>query len=326
MHETLGAENVIHQSRRTFLATAAGLSVHACSQQETEEAETEAQALEAPMKLSLSVRVAESFSDKRNSELTLDELIALAKEFGYEALCMRASQLGTHTPPEQVAEARQKIDAAGLTVSMVTGDFAVPSNNEEGPMLLRNITPYLDLAEALGSSLIRVCMKKDEDIEFAQASADEAAERQIRLAHQSHCASLFETVEGSLRVLEAVGRPNFGIIYEPANWFIAGEDYGIDAIRKMEPYLFNFYIQNHRLTPDGVTNVTTWKKGPVPVDHIGVWETGGIDVEGVFDAMHEVGYEGYITVHQAFGDVMPVEEAVRKSYEHLHPLAAARTA
>ena len=316
---------MMHGSRRSFLATAAGLSFYGCSQPEAEESAAEPAAVEAPMKLSLSVRVAESFSDKRNSEMTMDELIAMATSFGYQALCMRASQLGTHSPAEQVAEAREKIDAAGLKVSMVTGDFAVPSNNEEGPMLLRNITPYLDLADALGSSLIRVCMKKDEDIEFAQKSADEAAERGIRLAHQSHCASLFETVDGSLRVLEAINRPNFGIIYEPANWFIAGEDYGIDSIRKMKPYLFNFYIQNHRLTPDGVTDITTWKKGPVPVDHIGVWEEGGVDVAAVFDAMHEVGYEGYLTVHQAFGDVMPVEEAVRKSFEHLEPLTMART-
>ena len=315
----------MHGSRRSFLATAAGLSLYGCSQPETEETVAEPEAAEPPMKLSLSVRVAESFSDKRNSEMTMDELIAMATKFGYQALCMRASQLGTHSPAEQVAEAREKINAAGLKVSMVTGDFAVPSNNEEGPMLLRNITPYLDLADALGSSLIRVCMKKDEDIEFAQKSADEAVERGIRLAHQSHCASLFETVEESLRVLEAIDRPNFGIIYEPANWFIAGEDYGIDSIRKMKPYLFNFYIQNHRLTPDGVTDITTWKKGPVPVDHIGVWEEGGVDVAAVFDAMHEVGYEGYLTVHQAFGDVMPVEEAVRKSFEHLEPLTMART-
>ena len=310
------------QSRRTFLAATAGIAATRCSPPES--GETEPAAMDAAMKLSLSVRVAESFSDKRNSTMNIDELIAMAKRHGYEALCMRASQLGTHTPAEQIAEARAKIDAAGLKVSMVTGDFAVPSNNEEGPMLLRNITPYLDLAEALGSDLIRVCMKKDEDIGFAQKSADEAAERGIQLAHQSHCASLFETVDGSLRVLQEVDRPNFGIIYEPANWFIAGEDYGIDAIRKMEPYLFNFYIQNHRLTPDGVTEITTWKKGPVPVDHIGVWESGGVDVDAVFDAMHEVGYEGYLTIHQAFGDVMPVEEAVRRSYEHLRPLTMRR--
>ena len=310
-------------SRRTFLATSAGLAAYGCAQPEADEGPAD---LEAPMKLSLSVRVAESFSDKRNSVMTIDELIAMASNYGYEALCMRASQVGTHSPAERVAEVREKIDAAGLVVSMVTGDFAVPSNNEEGPMLLRNIAPYLDLADALGSKLIRVCMKKDEDIAFAQKSADEAAERGIRLAHQSHCASLFETVDGSQRVLEAIDRSNFGIIYEPANWFIAGEDYGIDSIRRMKPFLFNFYIQNHKLTPDGVTNVQTWKKGPVPVDHIGVWEDGGIDVDAVFDAMHEVGYEGHLTVHQAFGNVMPVDEAVRKSYERLKPLAMRRTA
>ena len=305
-------------SRRSFLAAAAGLA--ACGEQSSETAATDPAPAEAPMKLSLSVRVAESFSDKRNTTMTIDELIALATGIGYEALCMRASQVGTHTAAETVAEVREKIDAAGLKVSMVTGDFAVPSNNEEGPMLLRNITPYLDLADALGSKLIRVCMKKDEDIAFAQKSADEAAERGIRLAHQSHCASLFETVDGSLEVLQKIDRPNFGIIYEPANWFIADEDYGIESIRKMKPYLFNFYIQNHRLTPDGETPVTTWKKGPVPVDHIGVWESGGVDVDAVFDAMHEVGYEGYLTVHQAFGNIMPVEEAVRRSFEHLKPL------
>ena len=48
---------------------------------------------------------------------------------------------------------------------MVTGDLAVPRNNEHGPDGLRNITPYLDLCEAFGADLIRICMKKDEDIE-----------------------------------------------------------------------------------------------------------------------------------------------------------------
>ena len=37
------------------------------------------------MKLSLSVRVAESFMDKEKATLTIDELITLAKNNGYEA-------------------------------------------------------------------------------------------------------------------------------------------------------------------------------------------------------------------------------------------------
>jgi len=269
------------------------------------------------MKLSLSVRVAEAFDNKEKSTLTIDQIVALAKKYGYGAVCMRASQCGVQSPPELVRAMKNKIDAAGLTVSMITGDFAVPSNNDHGPDCLRNIKPYLDLAQAFGAGLIRVCMKKQEDIVWAQRAADEAVERKIRLAHQSHCASLFETVAGSIEVLKAVRRPNFGLIYEPANWLISGQNYGKETIVKLKPWIFNVYIQNHRLNPQGKAAVITWTKGPVPLDHIGVWEKGGVNAEDMFAGLHAIGYSGFVTVHQAFADVMPVEEAVRRSAEYL---------
>ena len=129
------------------------------------------------MKLSLSVRVAESFFDKKKATLTIDELIGLAKDNGYEALCMRASQAGTHSPPETVREKSEKIRAAGLVVSMVTADFAVPMNDHLGPGSLHTITPSLEVAAAFGAGLIRICMKSEDDVARAQRASDEAAER-----------------------------------------------------------------------------------------------------------------------------------------------------
>ncbi len=272
------------------------------------------------MKMSLSVRVAEAFHNKEETTRTITEIIQIARATGFTALCMRASQAGIQSPVERVREVKDAIQSAGLVVSMITGDFAVPSNNDQGPGCLRRIGPYLDLAESFGANLIRVCMKKDEDIVWAQRASDEARERKIRLAHQSHCASLFETVDGSLRVLRAVNRPNFGLIYEPANWFVAGEPYGRDTVKRMQPYIFNFYIQNHRLGPAAKDYLQTWKKGRVAVDHIGVWDAGGVDVGDVFAGLREIGYDGFVTVHQAFGNIMPLEEAVRRSYGFLKPL------
>ena len=274
------------------------------------------------MDLSLSVRVAEKFDNKEESSLTIEQLIDLARTNGYAALCMRASQAGTHTPPEVVREMSAKIQGGGLAVSMVTGDFAVPRNDDHGPDGLRNITPYLDLAEAFQSNLIRVCMKKDEDIEWAQKAADEAKERGIRLAHQAHDASMFETVDGSLDALKKVGRENFGLIYEPANWMIADEDYGRAAIVRIRDYIFNVYVQNHLLAPDGAASVNTWKKGPVRLNHIGLWEQGGVRFEEVFEALRGMGYEGYVTVHQAFEGMMSVAEAAGKSADYLRTLIA----
>ena len=301
-------------NRRTFLSASAAAGVGACTK---DQPETEAAAPEPVVKLSMSARVAESFSNKTESSMTIDELIGVAKSNGYEALCMRASTAGVHSPKEKIEEYAARIRAAGLTVSMVTGDFAIPRNDDEGPGSLRNITPYLDLAEAFGANLLRVCMKKDEDVPWAQRAADEAQERGMRLAHQSHDASLFETVDGSADVLQRVGRENFGLIYEPANWMIAEEPYGREVIERMQPWIFNVYVQNHRLNPEGETAVKTWKLGPVNVDHIGIWEEGGVNFEEVFAGLKAIGYSGYVTVHQAFEGVMTVEEAVRRSAEYL---------
>ncbi len=266
------------------------------------------------MKLSLSVRVAESFHDKRVADIKLPALATIAQNAGYQALCMRASQVGIQSTQEEISQARALLDDLGLAVSMVTGDFAVPENNAAGPACLRNITPYLDLTAALGSDLIRICMKEEADIPFAQRAADEAAERNIRLAHQSHTRSLFETVEGSLEVLQRVGRANFGLIYEPANLALCGEAYGVETLRAFAPYLFNVYLQNHTPDPEGTLAMETWVGGQIMSTLRPLDAAGGIDFAEVFEGLQSIGYTGYVTLHQAFGgDLSPQEAAARSA-------------
>ena len=55
------------------------------------------------MKLSLSVRVGEKYTDKRQAAISLNELADIAVASSYHGLCMRASQVGIHTPREEVA-------------------------------------------------------------------------------------------------------------------------------------------------------------------------------------------------------------------------------
>lgn len=260
--------------------------------------------------LSLSVRVAESFHNKRVMDIPFATLAQVAAEAGYRAVCLRASVVGVHSPAETVVAVRRIVDDLGLSVSMVTGDFAVPENSGDGPGCLRRITPYLDLAAALGSDLIRVCMKHEDDIPHARRAADEAQERGIRLAHQSHTQSLFETVAGSLDVLRRIGRPNFGLIYEPANLALCGQDYGPATLQALAPYLFNVYLQNHTPDPDGALIMQTWTQGAVPSTVRPLNAAGGIDFDAVFAGLQAVGYSGSVTVHQAFkGDQPPLDAA-----------------
>ncbi len=273
------------------------------------------------MKLSLSVRVAESLSAKRVPAMSLESLAKLAVDNGYPAVCMRASQLGIQTPLDEVREKTAKLNGMGLAVSMATGDFPIPENTDDAPDALRNITPYLDLAEALGTDLMRIGMKREEDIVWAQRASDEAGERGIRLAHQSHTLSLFETVEGSLDVLRRVDRDNFGIIYEPANLEQCAEDYGPNTVRAFLPYTFNVYMQNLRIAPDGESHGEAWSRGKFQFDQVPMWEDGGLDFVPAMTALEESGYDGYVTLHQAATPPATTEEFVVETAKYLRGVA-----
>ncbi|MEE3372768.1 MAG: sugar phosphate isomerase/epimerase [Planctomycetota bacterium] len=271
------------------------------------------------MKLSLSVRVAEALS-KTSLNVPFGDILVLAVEHGYQGICLRASAGGVQTPHSELLAMRRQVEDAGLVVSMVTADFDVPLNNAQGPMSLKDIGPSLDVAEALGCDLIRVCLKQQSDIEHAQRAADLAAARNIRLANQCHTTTLFEQVEQSVEVLEQIGRDNFGIIYEPANLLLCGEDYDEAAIRRLAPFLMNAYVQNHRLDPAGPESLETWCLGDRRFHHIPLWEEGGVDFQRVVDGLQASGYDGFFTVHQAYAHLMGPAEAAQRSAEYLRSL------
>ncbi len=212
---------------------------------------------------------------------------------------MRPSQLSIYSSPEAVEAGIQTIRQCGLGVTMVSGDVDIVYNNDRGPSCLTHITPHLDLADALGAPLIRVCLKKEDDIVTASRAADEAAERDITLVHQCHVQSLFETVDQIEQRLREIDRPNFGLIFEAANLEECRQDYGRATIARLAPWIRNVYLQNQRLTPTGDVKLDTWTHGPISFDIIDIPEPGGIDFLAVFEGLKQIGYDGIVTVHQS---------------------------
>src|SRR5688572_24600281 len=213
------------------------------------------------MLLSLSVRIAEGFQSKEKASMDLESLAALAVRSGYGALCMRGSQVGVHSARQAIEEAAGVIRAHGLQVSMVTGDFDIVYNNDSGPNCLRGIGPYVELAKALEAPMIRVALKQEGDIPWAQRAADEAAEAGLKLVHQCHTQSLFETVAGIEETLGRIGRANFGLVYEPANLELCGQSYGAETVKRLGRWIFNVYLQNQIIHPEGSITLKTWHRG-----------------------------------------------------------------
>ena len=250
------------------------------------------------MKLSLSARIAEEPMEKERLSLPFADVLGIAREVGFQGMCVRGSVVSVTSRSERVAETRRLVDEAGLSVSMVTGDVPLAANDGHATDALRDIAPYLDLAEALGSTRVRVMMQHERDIPFAQRAADQARERGMLLCHQTHIATICETVDECLAVLAKVDRPNFGITFEPANLLVVGDDHGAAQIRRLEGRIFNVYLQNLRPEPDGPLALTT-NRGTVRAAALAVGEGGGIDLDAVFEGLRSIGYDGWVTLHSA---------------------------
>ena len=275
------------------------------------------------MQLSVSVRIAEGFLSKEVPVLSLAEVADVARAARFDAVCMRASQVGVQSTSSEIREAKSLLEARELGVSMVTGDFATVYNNEQGPASLRNIAPYVALAEQLGAPRIRVALKREEDIPAAREAAEIAAQAGVMLVHQCHTLSLFETIEGIERTLNAIGHPNFGLIYEPANLELCGQPYGAETIARLAPWIRNVYLQNQVLHTDGSVTLDTWCRGPVSFDIIPIHEPGGVDFSRVIAGLRAVGYEGPMTVHQSAPEGEPPLPSVRATADYLRELLGA---
>jgi sugar phosphate isomerase/epimerase len=274
------------------------------------------------VKLSLSVRIAELQDRKDHAFMPLAELAPIAKAVGFAGLSMRASAVSVDAPPERAAEVRALLDGLGLAVSMVTGDVPLAANTGDVGRILRKPLPYVALAQALGCDLLRVMVRSDDEVDQLRRTCDIVAEHGMRLAHQTHWYTLFESVDGTLDVVQRVNRPNFGVTFEPANLMLCGSEYGRRAVERLAPYLFNAYFQNMRIEESGPV---VWRptNGPaVAARYVPVGDRSGIDVSEMIVALRDVGYDGWFSVHQPLQPGETVEHAIRDAHAALAHLIA----
>ena len=165
-------------------------------------------------------------------------------------------------------------------------------------------------------------LQSEADIPHAQRAADEAAERGITLAQQTHWGTLCETVEESLDVVRRMDRQNFGITFEPANLLACGEDCGPDALRRLAPHIVNFYSQNVRLDPNGAHTFNSRHAGPTSLTYVAFDDASGIPIAPLIEVLRQTGYTGWVSVHQPLRDGQMVEDAVDEAARVFLPLVS----
>jgi len=252
--------------------------------------------------------------------MSIDDLAARAGAAGFAGISVRAAVVSVDSPSGAADRVRALLDNLGLTATMVTGDVSLASNDAGATRALRDIAPYLDLAEGLGCSLVRVMMGGLDDVADARRAADAAAERGIALTHLTHWGTPFETAGDALETLKRIDRANFGVTFEPGNLLACGADCGPDAIAMLAPWLNDFCFQNIRLDPDSAITFDTARCGPVGVRYVAIDDASAIDARPLLAALRQVGYEGWVTVHQPLRDGESVDDAIDAAARFFLPL------
>lgn len=268
------------------------------------------------MKLSLSARIAEQAHVKHTTAVSFVELAQVAAEVGYQALCIRPSQVTTETPNEQIQQMRQILDRYSLQASMACVRTSTAANAPDAGQPLRGFDRDIEIAHMLGAGLIRIGIKTDEDIVWAQRAADQARERGISLVHLTHTNSPFESIDGCLEMVARIDRPNFGLTVEPANLALCGQEYGPEAMMRLGPHILNVYVQNLRVDEGGDEAILT-NRGIVRYERLTVGEQGGIDLDTFFRGLKSVHYEGFVTSHQPSVEGTTVRDLAQYVYDRL---------
>ena len=265
------------------------------------------------MKISISSRITEQSDNKEKSFLSLDNFIKLASKNKFDGVSLRPSMISNDSSEYLVNQAQKLFNVNNMKVSMITSNIHVAKNDELASDILRNITPSLDLAEKLKTSLIRIMIKNSDDIFYARKALDEAKERNLKLLQQTHWGTLAETLDETVTLIKTINRKNFGITFEPANLMACGSDFNKNALNQLLPHIENFYFQNIILDKKGKHVFPTIHNGDVRVKYISLDNSKGINIFSFLDFLREKKYDKWFTIHQPLLKDQTVEIAIENA-------------
>ena len=194
-----------------------------------------------------------------------------------------------HTPDPFDADVVKKyadaVKSKGLEVAQY-GSYANPTDDGFD----QQITDAIEASEIYDTSMIRVwvgsCGSADaEEAQWTQAIdgfqtfCDRASDKGMTLAVEMHGNRLSDTVEGCMRLIEGVDRPNFRMNFQPM--YTDTPDQILDAAQQIAPYVCTVHAQNYVVTGKNTRALIS---------------DGLVDYKTAIAIFRAVGFDGYLEV------------------------------
>jgi len=246
-------------------------------------------------------------------EHSIQEAMHLTKKLGMDGIeiAAREPHLSPTTSLPRVKEVKALSESLGLAIPAIAGYVGGFSDASDGECekSLEEFKKLLDIAGRLDCGMIRIFPGGPNaflahDYHYAKAAhwvnrcAEEAKKQGAVVLLEIHNDSLVETVEGSLRLLRMIESDNVGMIHDAGNMYITDTDYGRDSVLQLGRRLLHVHVKDElRVDEVGApgTFFGTTKHGKEKFRQSRMGE-GGADHKPLFDALREVGYDGWLTL------------------------------
>lgn len=166
-----------------------------------------------------------------------------------------------HLPPTttdaEAADLRRLLDGLGLetvTICSYAGGFA-ELGDRECQAQVDVFRRYLEIAALLGCTMVRVWPDKlgqnittpREDhwlraAHYVGLCADHALAQGASVLIENHLAMTI-SVDMTHKLLRAVDRPNVVVNFDPGNMYLAGQEYGRAAVRRLRSHIGNVQVK-----------------------------------------------------------------------------------
>ncbi len=277
------------------------------------------------------------------ARLSVDEFLVKAKELGFDGVMLMAKR--PHVSPldydtEARKKLRKRIESLGLKLVCLAGytDFTAGSDKSGIPNVeiqASYVEELARLARDLGTDTVRIFTGYERPgiaydkqyalvLEGLTLAGKKAAKYGVTLAVQNHhdIAVHHDTMYWLLR---EVNLPNVKAAFDP--WTLTLQGLSHDEIRaavlKMKPFIIHTtaadYVRHPRFHYD--SSLTNYMKQDTAIRAVPIGE-GIIAYETFFNALKEIGYQGYIAyemceVLDGGGDIENLDKTAKKFLEYV---------
>ena len=202
-------------------------------------------------------------------------------------------------------ELKDRADGEGVTMGLImidtTGDLGAKDKAARDTAVDKTLE-WIDAAKFLGCRMVRINARGPQNSHELRAAvaescvrlADHAAARNLSVAIENH-GGLSSDAEWLVSVMQAVNKPNFGILPDFGNFSESANRY--DAVEMFMPYAKGVSAKAMRFTPDGLVQET--------------------DFFRMMRIVRDGGYNGFVGVESGASAQEGEAEAIRKTSDLL---------